>query len=120
MSDAPLLNKQAVFLANDFHFDTLEVKEWNGHIRLRELSGEERSFCDKISADVQAGRGGANTYAAAIVACGVVDEQGNSVFSRQDVAALSKKSDAVLQRIAVKILQLSGATFEARQELEKN
>lgn len=117
---SPLLTKQVVFSAQDFHFDTVDVKEWGGSLRVRELSGEERSYCDRILKDIEAGKGTHNTYPAAIIACGAVDEQGNAVFTRQDIPTLSRKADAVLQRVAVRILELSGATVEQQRDIEKN
>lgn len=120
MTDATILNKLQVLTCSDFNFDYVDVPEWGGRLRVRGLSGEERTFCDKVMRDAEAGKSGPNTYAAALITCGTVDDQGASVFARSDIAALSKKADHVLQRVGVRILQLSGATPSAQVETEKN
>lgn len=120
MSDDTILNKLQVLSCSDFNYDYVDVPEWGGRLRVRGLSGEERAFCDKMLRDAEVGKAGPNTYAAALIACGTVDDQGASLFSRVDIPALSKKADNVLQRVGVRILQLSGATPSAQVETEKN
>lgn len=114
------VNKQLVFGASDFRFGEVDVPEWGGQLRVRELSGDERSWCDQIGKAIEAGKPGQPSYAAAIIVCGAVDETGANVFTRGDAVGLSKRADVVLQRVAIKILELSAATMQAQQDAEKN
>lgn len=114
------VNKQLVFGASDFRFGEVDVPEWGGKLRVRELSGDERSWCDQIGKAIEAGKPGQPSYAAAIIVCGAVDETGASLFARADAAGLSKKADVVLQRVAIKILELSNATVQTQVDAEKN
>lgn len=118
--DAPLLDKSRILGADDFQQDYLDVPEWHGRLRLRGLNGEERTWTNAILKEIQDGKGAGKSYSAALVICGVINEQGASLFSRGELGVLSRKSDAVLDRIAWRILELSGMTRESAVELEKN
>lgn len=116
----PLLDKIRILAAADFKQEVVDVPEWGGPIRLRGLSGSERAWCDKVLQDQQAGKGGALSYNAALVSCGAITAEGNAVFTRQEAASLSNKSYDVLDRLAFKVLELSGATLRTQQDTEKN
>lgn len=116
----PLLDKVRILAAADFRQEVVDVPEWGGPIRLRGLSGSERAWCDRMLQEVQAGKAAAMSYNAALVACSAIDSDGNAVFTRAEASALASKSYEVLDRLAFKILELSGATVSSQQNTEKN
>lgn len=116
----PLLDKVRILAAADFREEVVDVPEWGGSIRLRGLSGAERAWCEKIRDDQQSGKPSPVSYNAALVASGAISESGAALFNRQEAAALSGKSYDVLDRLAFKVLELSGMTVAVQQETEKN
>lgn len=97
------LSVDAILAAEDFNYTDVECPEWGGSVRVRSLSGGQRSV---ITQRVQDKNLDDMEELLVIMAC--VDEDGNRIFTNKDLAALKKKSAAVISRIAKKIMELSG------------
>jgi hypothetical protein len=50
----------------------------------------------------------------------VVDDEGNPLFTLEDLPQLGKRSSAVLDRVATVALRLNGIGVEAQKDVEKN
>lgn len=117
-----LLTKQQILDAEDIKTETVLVPEWGGEVLVRGLSGAERDmFEDRIvKREGKSTRVILKDVRAKLAALCMVDEDGHRVFSDAEVAALTKKSAAGLQRVWEAARNLSGMTDEDVEELEKN
>jgi len=104
------LSRDAIFAANDYKVEVVDVPEWGGQVKVKGLTGRER---DEFEAGMFVRRGRemvrdtANLRARLVVLC-CLDEAGNPLFQREDVKALGEKSGAALDRIYEKAAMLSG------------
>jgi len=99
-----ITNCEEILNRDDFTFEELEVPEWGGTIRIRSLSGNERT---KITNMVQKRKDGDGMFEQVVIFA-AVDENGKRIFRDDHLAALKEKSASVTQRIGSKILELSG------------
>lgn len=111
-----LLSKDQALAAQDLHFETVSVPEWDGEIRLRSMSGSERdAYEQSFFADRGADGKVAHVRARLVAAC-AVDAEGNRLFSDADIVALGAKSASALDRLfaaASKLNAVSAADVEA-------
>ena len=93
-----LLTKQEILAAVDIKSTDVPVPEWGGTVRVRTMTGLERDAMGTamIGAD---GKADMSTYRVRLVAACIVDDQGNQVFTAEDVTALGAKSAAALDRV---------------------
>jgi hypothetical protein len=104
------LSRDAIFGANDYKVEVVDVPEWGGQVKVRGLTGRER---DEFEAGMFVRRGRemvrdtANLRARLLVLC-CLDEAGNALFEREDVKALGEKSGAALDRVYESAAKLSG------------
>ena len=97
------LTAETILNAEDFRYEDVECPEWGGTVRVRSLSGGQRSVItqrvqDKATEDLEE----------LLVVMGCVDETGNRIFTNKDIEKLQKKSNAPISRISKKIMELSG------------
>lgn len=116
-----LLSREEVFAADDIAYETVDVPEWGGSLRVRGLTGAERERYEASVGYVKGDRWVPKGNAAArLVAMSVVDEQGRLVFSEEDITKLGRKSAAALRRIVEVSKRLSGLSDEDMDWLEGN
>lgn len=119
---AEYLSKASILTAQDRTFEDVHVPEWGGTVRVQALNGKER---DALEASMIVGKGknasvNLQNLRAKLVARAIVDENGNRIFDDADVAALSEKSAAALNRVYEAAQRLSGITNDDVEELVKN
>src|SRR5690606_14215803 len=99
----------------------VSVPEWGGAVLVRGMTGFER---DKFEMFLQRQKetGGAAQFStrAYVASCTIVDEDGQRIFSDEDVQALGLKSAHALDRILDAVLSLSGMDAGAIEDAEKN
>lgn len=125
-----LLNHAAIVAAEDLKFEDVDVPEWGGTVRLRELRASERDHYEattfKIRLEVVDGKSvqrfepNTENARARLVACCLVDEEGNRCFGDDEVEALGKKSASALQRLFEVAQRINGIGPKAAEEAEKN
>lgn len=110
-----LLNKDQILGADDLPTEDVEVPEWDGTVRVRGLTGTER---DRFEFQVAAARkdGKQTDIRAAYAGRCMIDDNGKRLFEDKDLAALGRKSGAVLDRIFDVVRKLSGMTDEKLKE----
>lgn len=121
-SKTVFLNREAILAAEDLPRELVEVPEWGGAVYVRALTGAER---DQFEASIVEQRGrdvrmNMRNIRAKLVALTVVDEDGQRIFTDDDVAALGGKSAAALDRLFAVAQRLSGLSKEDVEELAKN
>ena len=106
--------------------EVVEVPEWGGIVRVRELTADERDEYEQSL--MEARRFGKKievkpnfkSAKAKIVCKCIIDEAGNRMLADKDVLWVGKKSSAVLNRLADVIQRLSGMMEKDLEDLEGN
>jgi hypothetical protein len=121
MSDGMILSKSNILSAKDSETIVKEVPEWGGNVRMRPLSGKGR---DEFEARVSENTVGAvvdvRGLKALLLSLVLVDEEGELVFSKEDIDALNEKSSTVLTRLFEEASKLNGIGEEKVKDAEKN
>lgn len=116
------LSRDQILAADDIETRDVPVPEWGGTVRVRGLTGKQRS--DFLAATVQR-RGNQvaqdlTNMQAKLAAMAIVNEAGEPLFTRQDVAALGEKSGQALERVFTTAAELSGLADEAIEAMSGN
>lgn len=114
-----ILDKTAILSAEDLKTEEVDVPEWGGSVRVRTLTGSERDAFESslIAADGQ--RNMAN-YRARLLSRALVGENGQRLFSDDEIPLLGGKSAAALDRLFAVAQRLNGIGGEAEKAIEKN
>lgn len=110
-----LLSREAIFAAIDLKHEDVEVPEWGGTVRVRMMTGAERDAFSAAMVD-EDGKPRLTDYTARLVAATVVGDDGERVFTADDVEALGRKSAIALARVfavADRINKLGAEAVEA-------
>lgn len=114
-----LLSREDIIGSDDRKTQDVAVPEWGGDVRVKALSGAERDAYE-LSLVIVTGNTATtklDNVRAKLVAYSCVDEEGNRLFSEEDIVALGEKSAAALQRVFDVARKLSGLTDEDVEEL---
>jgi hypothetical protein len=116
------LDRDAILKASALKTEDVSVPEWGGSVLVRELRGRER---DEWEASLTVQRGGqmvpdTANMRAKLAARTIVGEDGEPLFTQQDVAALGELSAGALDRVFDVAARLSGLNQNALEELAKN
>jgi hypothetical protein len=120
------LDKKAILSAQDLKYEDVEVPEWGGTVRVKELSAGERDQFEALTTKItfrnnkQEFEPTLENIRAKLVALSVVDENGNNLFTTADVKELAKKSASAMNRICEVASRLSGLGDEQTQAALKN
>ncbi len=115
------LSKEQIISSIDLKLEKVAVPEWGGDVFISEMSGTDRDAYemsllvrqgDKFVQDLSNAR-------AKLVARCLVDEDGKRLFTEADIAALGKKSGAVLDRLDDVAKRLNGLEAKAVEDAEK-
>lgn len=118
------LSAEAILGADDLAYEDVEVPEWGGTVRVRELPGTERDkfeagFVGKDGKGVRAE--GLEGLRARLAAASIVDADGKPLFrSAAEVKRLGEKSATALQRVCDVAMRLSGIGAGDVEELTGN
>lgn len=118
------LSAEQILGAGDLAIEDVEVPEWGGTVRVRELSGTERDkfesqFVGKDAGSVRAE--GLEGFRARLAAASMIDAEGRKLFrSVAEVKRLGEKSARALQRVCDVATRLSRMNQEDITELTGN
>ena len=113
-----LIDKDAILAAQDIKSEDVEVPEWGGSVRVRELSAADLlGFWDAC----RDGEGELvrERVQPALLARAVVGEDGAPLFTDADVGELMRKSARIIGRVSDAAQKLNGIGQEA-EEIAKN
>ena len=116
------LGRDAILAAKSLRTEEVDVPEWGGTVLVRELSGRERDEWE-ASLAVQRGKTMVPDVAnirAKLAARTIVGDDGEPVFTQQDVAALGELSAAALDRVFDVASRLSGLNPEDVEAMTGN
>ena len=116
------LGRDAILAAKSLRTEEVKVPEWGGTVLVRELSGRER---DEWEASLAVMRGktmvpDVANIRAKLAARTIVGDDGEPVFTQQDVAALGELSAAALDRVFDVASRLSGLNPEDVEAMTGN
>lgn len=117
-----LLSKDAILKRTDLRVEDVDVPEWGGTVRVREMTGSERDQFEMASI-VRRGKNrevNLRNLRARLVVMSCVDEKGERLFSNADIEALGKLGAAGIQRVYDKAMELSGLSDADVDELTEN
>ena len=114
-----ITSANAILTRDDFHYEEIEVPEWGGSLRLKSLSGGERSKIIKLS---QQQKDTADGVFEQCIILSAVDGEGRRIFEDDEATrkVLQSKDAGVTRRIGQKVLEISGLSREAQEKAEKN
>ena len=118
-----LLTRDQILAADDRKTERVSVPEWGGDVIVSVMSGQQRDAYEMLLVEVDASgksKSRMDNLRAKLVACSVVDEAGNNLFTERDVAELGKKSAAALQRVFVAASRINRVTEEGMEDAAKN
>jgi len=115
-----ILGREQILAAQDLQRSLEDVPEWGGSVYMVELTGPQRMAYNKamtaISQDGEVDPEEAIRIMISMLADLIQDEEGNLLFTQDDVDALAKKSWPVLQRLSTAAMKLSGVSQEDLDE----
>ena len=118
------LTKQAILQAKDQVLERVEVPEWGGAVYVRSITARERGIIEADAAKFRESKGKdasfARTFTSRLASMAICDENGERLFSDNEVDQLAGKNAAVIARISEVSQRLSGFSKEDVDELEKN
>ena len=116
-----MLSRDAILQADDLQYETVEVPEWGGAVRVRGMTGTERdAYTESSMVDARTGEVTLADMTSRLLVRTLVDEEGDRLFSDADVRALGRKSGAALDRVARVAQRLSGLSQADMEALVKN
>ena len=130
----PLLSRSDILAAADLKFEDVDVPEWGGTVRIRELTGTQRDQIEAAMVTVKMepddkgkskptpefDKSAMETFRARIASYSIVDEENKRVFTDADIFALGEKGSAALQRVYDVALGISGFSESDVEELVGN
>lgn len=110
------LSATQIFDAPERTYAEIYIKEWDGYVKLRSMTGKERDAWES-SLTVQRGRGrekmDLKNFRARLIAKCAVDENDNALFSNKvEIDKLGDRNVAALQKLFNACQALNGMTDE--------
>jgi len=113
------LTKEQILNSDDLKKELVEFPEWGGEAFVRTLTGTER---DLFESKIVGKNGGVNmeNLRARLVSLTLVNEEGDRIFTDDDVKELGRKSSSALSRAFNAAQKLNKITDDDVEELVKN
>ena len=111
------LSKADIVSAQDKKMIDIDIPEWGGVAKLRVMTGTER---DRFESEFVNGNKTVDMVRAKMVAKCLCDEQGNRLFTEQEIPQLGEKSAAVLDRLFAECMRLNRFTKDDVETLAGN
>ena len=105
--------------ASDIKREPMEIAEWDATIEVRSMNGAQRARMMRESYNPDTKE--VNWDYASLIIAGTYDPDTNElIFAETDRDELNQKHGGVLEKIAMRILELSGLSDDSLREAEKN
>lgn len=116
-----LLTKEAIFALDDRKYEDVDVPEWGGTVRVRNLTGEERDAYEASMVHQVGNKAQANlrNMRAKLIALSAINEDGTRLFDQADLIRLGQRNAAPLDRLFEACQRLSGLGDDDVKELEE-
>ena len=110
------LGREAILKCVDLKYEDVDCPEWEGRLRVRELTALERN---EMGAEFQGGASVPKDFYPVMAAKVIVDANGHRVFTDKDIEALGGKSFEPIQRVVDVCIKLSGMAEDEAEEVGK-
>jgi hypothetical protein len=111
------LNKDQILSAKDWTSELVAVPEWGGDVHIRAMSGAAR---DAFQSAINGQERELGKFEASLLAMTLADENGELLFTQEEVEALRAKSAAVLDKLADAAMRINGMRKDSQEEAAKN
>ena len=115
-----LLTRDEILTAKDIKTEDVEVPEWGGTVRVSVMSGTARDRYESSLVDVEGKYVALENLRARFVSVCIVDDDGNMLFSTDDIKELGKKSADALDRVFKVASVLNGTGISGLESAAKN
>ena len=112
------LTAEQILAADDMGLKKVAVPEWGGDVHIRVMSVGERDNYERLWMGKR--ETGVENFRTEYLARVLCDEKGDLLFSRERVAALAKKSGAVMGRLFDEAMKHNRMTEEDVEQLGKS
>ena len=124
-----LLSRDAILAARDIKTEDVAVPEWGGSVRVRGMSGTERSrFEESLQEPLKQSKTAerrygpktqvnAKTVREKLCVWCIVDTDGQRLFTDADLGALAEKSAGALEKVVEVAMRLSGMDEEDVEQM---
>ena len=106
------LSKKQILEAKDIKTKEYDVPEWGGAIYLRVISGADRDVFEQAFSDKKM-----EAFRTRFLVMTICDDDGEKLFTADEMDALNKKSSVVLNRIFDAAWELNAFTSKAVEDL---
>ena len=114
-----ILDRAAILSADDIQTEAVAVPEWGGSVLVKSMNGIERNTWGKLCAGSD-GQFDAKRYPAALAVSCCVGEDGQALFTADDIPALLAKNGGAVARIQSVAERLNGIGAEAQEAAKGN
>ena len=117
------LSRDDILKPRDLKVEEVDVPEWGGIVRVRELTAEAMADYEASMVNVDSKGKGTPDFSnrrVKLLVRAVVDEDGEQLFSLVDVPALGQMPAGVIERVADVAERLSGMGDDAVEDAEGN
>ena len=111
--------KDKILQANDISAEKMKVPEWGVTVEVRSMNGTQRARLMRDAYDATTEQVDWD-YASLVIAGTYDPKTGEPIFSEENHDAINEKHGGVLERLALRVLHLSGLTADALDESKKN
>ena len=112
------LTAEQILAADDMGLKKVTVPEWGGDVYIRVMSVGERDNYERLWMGKR--ETGVENFRTEYLARVLCDEKGDLLFSREQTAALAKKSGAVMGRLFDEAMKHNRMTEEDVEQLGKS
>lgn len=113
-----ILTREQILGCDDRKKERVDVPEWGGFVYVAVMSGTEKDGFE--SSLLVSGRATLENARAKLAARCVVDEQGQRLFTDEDIDALGAKSGVALERVSRIAQRLNRMTDRDLEDLKGN
>ncbi len=111
-----MLDRKAILEANDITSEKLSIPEWGGDVYIRVMTGQSRDAWEEALSNSDSLFDNVRSRMAVASVC---DEEGNLLFTSDDVVALGKKSGVALDKVFETARRINKLSAEDIDALEK-
>lgn len=113
------LSRSQILDSLDRKFEDVQVPEWGGTVRVGSFSALDRGAFEQ-SVYTEGKQVDMAAYRVRLCAATIVDEDGKTLFTQEDVEALCAKSAAALDRVFTAAAKLNGLMPSNEKAIEGN
>jgi hypothetical protein len=117
------LTRDQILEANDLKTEEVQVPEWGGSVKIRTMTGADRNAFEASMVTTSPDgtrKADMSNLKAKLCAVTIVGDDGNLLFSADEVGRLAMKSAAALERVFDAAQALNALGAKAEDEAAKN